>query len=84
MSLPLIAGCLWVLSATVVAMLPMRLQYPPGIFLLLVAPVLLGWIAHVHGWWIFGAGLCAFASMFRNPLIYLVRRIGGATPEVPR
>lgn len=84
MSLPLIAGCVWVLIAAIVAMLPMRLQYPLGILLLLAAPVLLAWIAHDHGWWIFGAGLFAFVSMFRNPLFYVARRMRGETPEVPR
>ena len=59
------------------------MQYPPGILLLLAAPVLLAWIGHEHGWWIFGAGLFAFVSMFRNPLIYLVRRFRGERPEVP-
>lgn len=83
MSLSLIAGCLWVLVATVVAFLPMRHQYPPGIALLLAAPVLLGWIAWDHGAWIFGAGLLAFLSMFRNPLIYFLRRARGERPEIP-
>lgn len=84
MSLPLIAGCLWVLLAAVVAMLPMRMQYPPGILLLVSAPLLLAWIAAAHGWWIFALGLGAFVSMFRNPLVYLVRRLQGQRPEVPR
>ncbi len=84
MSLPLIVGCFWVLTAAIVAMLPMRLQYPPGILLLLAAPAVLGWIAQAHGWWIFGVGLFAFVSMFRNPLVYLMRRLRGEMPEVPR
>ena len=84
MSLSLIAGALWVVAASLVAMLPMRRQYPPGILLLVAAPVLLGWIAADHGWWIFGAGLLAFVSMFRNPLIYLARRLRGERPEVPQ
>lgn len=83
MSFSLISGCFWVLIATFVAMLPMRLQYPPGITLLIAAPVLLGWIAYDHGWWIFAAGLFAFVSMFRNPLIYFARKFGGKKPEIP-
>ncbi|MBT8416085.1 MAG: DUF2484 family protein [Silicimonas sp.] len=83
MSLSLITGCAWVLIAALVAMLPMRMQYPPGIALLIAAPLLLGWIAHDHGWWIFAVGLFAFVSMFRNPLIYLVRRLRGETPKIP-
>ncbi len=42
MSVSLILGCIWVLAATVTAMLPMRRQYAPGITLLIVAPVLAG------------------------------------------
>ncbi|MDA8585974.1 DUF2484 family protein [Rhodobacteraceae bacterium] len=83
MSLSLISGCLWVFLATFVAFLPMRLQYPPGIVLLVAAPVLLGWIAWDHGSWIFAAGLFAFVSMFRNPLIYFYRCARGESPKVP-
>lgn len=83
MSLSLVTGCIWVLLATIVAFLPMRQQYPPGIVLLVAAPFLLGWIALDHGAWIFVAGLLAFLSMFRNPLIYFLRRARGETPKVP-
>lgn len=83
MSMSLIAGFIWVLVATVVAMLPMRAQYPPGITLLIAAPMLLGWIAWEHGGWLFAIGLFAFVSMFRNPLIYFARRARGIKPEVP-
>ncbi len=82
MSFSLISGCLWVLLATIVALLPMRHQYPPGFALLVVAPVLLGWIAMDHGLWIFAAGSLAFLSMFRRPLIYLLRRALGKQPEI--
>jgi len=83
MSLSLITGCIWVVLATVVAFLPMRRQFPPGIVLLIAAPLVLGWIAWDHGTWIFVAGLLGFISMFRNPLIYFYRRARGQTPEVP-
>ncbi len=83
MSLSLISGCIWVLLATIVATLPMRRQYIPGVTLLIAAPFLLGWIAADHGWWIFAVGVFAFASMFRNPLIYLWRRARGERPELP-
>jgi hypothetical protein len=74
MSLSLISAAIWVLAATFVAMLPMRLQWGPGIALLLAAPVLLGWMAVDHGpWWVVAGGL-AFVSMYRRPLGYLVRR----------
>lgn len=82
MSLPLIFGSLWVLAATGVAFLPFRAQFPPGIALLVAAPVLLGWIAWEHGVWVTLAGLLAFVSMFRNPLFYFLRRARGERPEV--
>lgn len=77
MSLPLILGCLWVVASAIVALLPMRLQYPPGIALLIAAPVLIVWIGAVHGWGWAALGLFAFVSMFRNPLIYFARRFAG-------
>ena len=83
MSLPLLSGCVWVLLATVIATQPMRRQYLPGLVLLIAAPILLGWIASAHGFWIFGVGLFAFISMFRNPLRYLLRRARGESPKIP-
>ena len=83
MSLPLVLGCFWVFLAVFVAALPMRRQYAPGLVLLIAAPFLLGWIAWVHGLWIFGIGLFAFVSMFRHPLKYLLRRARGEKPEIP-
>ena len=83
MSLPLILGCVWVLVATVTALMPMRRQMIPGSALLLSAPVLLVWIGMAHGWvWVVLA-LLAFASMMRNPLRYLIARARGQTPELP-
>ena len=84
MSLPMFVACIWVLLATATAFLPMRLQFVPGLSLLIAAPLLLGWIATVHGWWIFGLGLAAFLSMFRNPLIYFYKRAKGLQPEIPK
>ncbi|MEM9032222.1 MAG: DUF2484 family protein [Pseudomonadota bacterium] len=81
---PLVAGFLWVIAAAVTAMLPMRLQYPPGITLLVLAPVLILWIAFVHGWVVGALCLVAFVSMFRNPLIYFWKKFRGlpvARPE---
>ena len=81
---PLFFGCLWILAAAVVAMLPMRLQMKPGLALLIIAPFLLGWIGWVHGWiWVF-AGTFAFVSMFRNPLRYFWRKWRGLETEVPK
>ena len=49
MSLSLIVFCLWVVASTIVAMLPMRLQYAPGLALLIAVPFGLTWIAFDHG-----------------------------------
>ena len=84
MSTPLILGCLWVLAATVTAMLPMRRQMMPGLALLAAAPVLLLWIGWVHGWLWLAIGLFAFLSMFRNPLLYFLRRASGRPAPLPK
>lgn len=83
MSLPLIMGCLWVIAATITAMLPMKQQMVPGMTLLVLAPVLLLWIGMTHGWLWVVLGLFAFASMFRRPLIYFGRRALGLAVELP-
>lgn len=77
MSWPLVLGCLWVVAAAGVSMLPMRRQYAPGLALLVAAPVLIIWIGMVHGWFLAGFGAFAFVSMFRKPLWYLARRAMG-------
>jgi hypothetical protein len=84
MSAALITACLWVLAAAATAMLPMRRQYAPGITLLILAPVLIGWLAWTHGVWIGAAALLAFLSMFRNPLIYFAKRAMGKPVEIPK
>ena len=82
MSLSLLSACLWVLVATCVAFLPFRAQFPPGIVLLIAAPVLLVWLALDHGMLLAGVGVLGFASMFRNPLIYFAKRAFGQVREV--
>lgn len=84
MSLPVLFACLWVLASAIVAMLPMRRQYVPGVALLIAAPFLIFWLGYAHGWWWVVVGLLAFGSMFRNPLIYLYRRARGEQPELPQ
>ena len=79
MSPSLIAGCIWVLAATITAFLPMRRQFPPGIALLIAAPILLIWIGYDHGIWIALIGAFAFVSMFRNPLRYFAKKAMGRT-----
>lgn len=83
MNTSLILGCFWVLAAAIVAMLPMRRQYVPGVTLLVLAPVLLGWIAWDHGAWIFAFGLFALLSKFRTPLFHVVKLLRDERPEIP-
>ena len=84
MSIPIIIGAFWVLAATIVALLPMRHQYFPGVSLLIVAPFLIFWIGYAHGWYWSILCFCAFASMFRHPLRYLYRRAKGEHLEIPK
>lgn len=77
MSLPLILGALWVIAASITAMLPMRLQIYPGIPLLLAVPVLLVWIGVAHGIWWVVACLLAVGSMMRRPLHYFFLKLTG-------
>ena len=77
MAAPLILACLWVLAATVVAFLPMRRQFAPGLALLFAAPVLIGWLWWEFGWFVGLASAAAFVSMFRHPLVYLLKRARG-------
>lgn len=81
---PLFFGCLWILLAAVVAMLPMKRQMLPGTILLIVAPFLLAWIGWYHGWGWALACIIGFASMFRNPLIYFARRSLGKPAPLPK
>jgi ribose/xylose/arabinose/galactoside ABC-type transport system permease subunit len=80
---PLVAGFVWVIAGAVTAMLPMRLQYPPGILLLIAAPLLILWIGMVHGWIVGVLCLAAFLSMFRRPLVYFWRKARGLPVERP-
>lgn len=83
-SLSLVLAFLWVVASTLTALLPMRHQYLPGITLLIAAPILIGVIFWEHGWLAGGLALAAFISMFRNPLRYLVKRLRGERPEIPK
>ncbi|MGK7653423.1 DUF2484 family protein [Roseovarius sp. B08] len=76
--------CLWVIAGTLVAMLPTRHQYAPGIFLLALAPVLIWMIGRDHGVIPAALAVLALLSMFRNPLRYFTRRLAGEKPEVPK
>lgn len=84
MSLPLIFACLWVIAGTFVSFLPMRLQYPPGVMLLVAAPCLLIWIGFEHGFWLAFACTLGFASMFRRPLSHFAQETLRGSEEVSR
>ncbi len=75
MTLSLTLAAFWVIIATFLAFLPMRLQYVPGLALLVLAVPLLVFIAIQHGVWIVLLVLAGFASMFRRPLAYLIRHL---------
>ncbi|MBF9031871.1 DUF2484 family protein [Rhodobacterales bacterium HKCCE3408] len=74
MSLSLILACLWVLAAAITAFLPYRMQFPPGIALLVLSLPLAVFVGVQNGWLWGAAMIFAIASMFRNPLIYFARR----------
>ena len=84
MSWSIIIAALWVLVATGTALLPMRRQFVLGVTLLLMAPVLIIWLGYDYGWGWSVAAFLAFASMFRNPLKYLIARARGLRPEIPK
>lgn len=84
MSASVLASALWALAATIVAFLPMRHQYIPGVTLLVLAPGLIIWLGVQHGWLISLLALAGFVSMFRNPLRYFWRKWRGDAPELPK
>jgi len=84
LSWSVVFASLWVLAGTVTALLPMRLQYVPGVSLLVLAPVVIIWLFIDFGW-VWGLlALLGFVSMFRNPLKYFYARARGQKPEVPK
>ena len=77
MTLSLTLACLWVLAATITAFLPMRLQYAPGLALLILAVPLLVFIGLQHSAWVVLAAIAGCVSMFRHPLRFLGRQLAG-------
>jgi hypothetical protein len=82
MSISLILASFWVLAATVVAMMPMRMQFIPGIGLLTLSVPLLGYVGWQHGGWIVLLVLLGVLSMFRRPLFYFTKKVFGRVSEV--
>jgi heme A synthase len=83
MPISLILACVWVLATAVVAMLPMRMQYAPGITLLILSVPLAIYVGVQVGWIWVALVVFAVLSMFRNPFValyrYLRRRLAGET-----
>lgn len=67
----------WVFASTIVAMLPMRLQFPPGVMLFASAPALILWLSLDYGWFIGVLAAAGFVSMYRNPIRYYWRKWTG-------
>ncbi|WP_439124205.1 DUF2484 family protein [Marivita sp.] len=74
----------WVFASALVAMLPMRWQYMPGVVLLAAAPALIVLIAQSLGLWAALGAALAFVSMYRNPLRYFWKRLTGQEVEIPQ
>jgi O-antigen ligase len=73
MSLPVTLACLWVLATAAIALLPIRRQILPGIVLIALALVLLVWLVRDHGPWIVLPVVAVLLSMFRRPIVALIR-----------
>lgn len=70
----LFLGFLWVIAASLTALLPLRRQFLPGWCLLILAPFLLIWIGRDYGFGWLALGLFAVLSFFRRPLLHLALR----------
>ena len=77
MTTPLTLSFLWVVAASVVAFLPMRVQRVVGLPLVAAALALIVWLSVAVSPWIGVLALAAFVSMFRKPLGYLAKRLLG-------
>jgi hypothetical protein len=75
---------IWVFLSATVATLPMRMQYIPGAILLAAGPILIILIGFKVGFIFSVLALAAYVSMFRNPLLFLLAKLRGQNPEVPR
>jgi hypothetical protein len=74
MTLSLIAACLWLVLANVLAMIPSNDNHWRRAYVLIAVGVpLLGWVAYQNGWFVALIVLVAAASILRWPVIYLTR-----------
>ena len=77
MGLSILLAVAWVCAAAMVALLPMRWQYPLGGALMFASPALIVFIGYQHGVLLALLALAAFVSMFRNPLRHFWRKWRG-------
>lgn len=84
--MPVILGCLWLLLANVLAMLPSRDNHWSRAYVLMAAGVpLLGYITYVNGPLVGMVFLLAGASVLRWPVVYFGRWLRSVftTPKPP-
>lgn len=81
----IIAGCVWLIAANVLAVMPSRDNHWSRAYALIIVGLpLLGYITYSNGALVGVVFAIAGASMLRWPVIYLgrwIRRIFGARPE---
>ncbi|KMW58053.1 UDP-N-acetylenolpyruvoylglucosamine reductase [Candidatus Rhodobacter oscarellae] len=78
MTLSLILACLWVLVASLAAMLPTRDRHWRLAYgLIAVGIPLLGYVTYQNGPWVGLLCLAAGVSVLRWPVIYLLRWLRG-------
>ena len=76
MSLSLMLACLWVVAASIAAMLPTkRAHWPAAYALIAIGIPLLGFVTYQHGPWLGLLCLAGGMSILRWPLIYALRWI---------
>jgi len=75
MTLALTLACLWGLTASVIAMLPMRYHWRAARWLIVTGIPLTGYVSWQNGPWVGLLVLAGGASVLRWPLWYLGREI---------
>jgi len=82
MNMTIALASMWVVAATIVAMLPLHHQFRPGSLLLVSAPPMITLLAMQYGVLVGLLAVAAFVSMFRHPLRFyggkLVQQLGSA------
>ena len=83
MSMTMALAVIWVIAATIVAVMPLHHQFRPGSLLLAASPPMLVMLALDFGLLVGMMACCAFVSMFRHPLRYFWSKLR-ATPGDPQ